>query len=312
MNPSLNPPLKILLFGKDGQLGWELQRSLAPLGEVIALGARGEAWPTDFNDPESLVEAVRAVRPDAVVNAAAFTAVDRAESDTQAAHRINALAPGVLAREARGCGALMVHYSSDYVFDGSGQRPWREADPTGPLNAYGHSKLAGEMAVRAQSPHHLVLRTSWVHSPRGANFARTLLRLAQERDAIQVVDDQFGAPTGADLIADVTAHALRQALADRRLCGTYHLAAAGETSWHGYASFLLERAQAAGWPLRCAPGQVQAIAASAYPAAAQRPANSRLDTARLRQAFGVHLPHWRQGVERMLFEMNRIDANPKV
>lgn len=304
--------MKILVFGKNGQVGWELQRSLAPLGEVVALGSSGEPWPSDFNDPQSLAQAVRAVRPDVVVNAAAFTAVDRAEAEVQAAHRVNADAPGVLARAAHDCGALMVHYSSDHVFDGSGQRPWRECDPTGPVNAYGRSKLAGEDAVRARSPRHLVLRTSWVHAPRGANFARTMLRLALEREQLSVVNDQFGAPTGADLIADVTAHAVRATLADAALCGTYHLAAAGETTWHAYASFLLERALAAGWPLRCGPGRVQAIATQDYKAPARRPANSRLDTTRLRQAFGLRLPDWQQGVERTIFEMNSIEGQYKV
>ena len=297
--------LKILLFGKNGQVGWELQRSLAPLGEVVALGSRGEALPSDFNEPDLLAETVRQVRPDVIVNAAAYTAVDKAETDRETAHRVNALAPGVLARAARQCGALMVHYSTDYVFDGSGTRPWREDDPTGPLNVYGKTKLEGEQRVAEACAWHLIFRTSWVYSARGNNFAKTILRLAQERDSLQVVDDQFGAPTGADLIADVTAHAVRATYSNNILCGVYHLAAAGETTWYGYAYHLLVCSERRKLNLRVRPNQILRLTNNAYHVETRRPHNSRLNTSRLKSAFALNMTDWRTGVDRE-FEKNSL------
>jgi len=295
--------VRILLFGCNGQVGWELQRSLAPLGEVTALGTVGdERHRGDFHDTEGVVATVRALRPDAIVNAAAYTAVDRAESDAEQALQVNAIAPGAIAAAAAEVGACMVHYSTDYVFDGSGTRPWREDDATRPLSVYGRSKLEGEQRIAQALPRHLILRTSWVYAARGGNFAKTMLRLAGERDQLQVVDDQVGAPTGADLLADVTAHALRGLLADATKAGIYHVCASGETSWHGYARFVLAQAQALGATLRAGPGQVLPVASTAFPAPARRPHNSRLSTTRLAEAFGLRMPPWQQGVARMLQE----------
>lgn len=286
--------MKILLFGKNGQVGWELQRALLPLGDVVALGSQ-EA---DFARPDALADIVRRVRPDAIVNAAAHTAVDKAESEPERAAALNAAAPAVLAREAAALGAWLVHYSTDYVFDGGGTQARDEDAPTAPLSVYGRSKLEGEQAVRASGCRHYLLRTSWVYGARGGNFARTMLRLAGERDRLTVIDDQVGAPTGADLIADVTAHLLRARRDDAS--GTYHLAAAGQTSWHGYASFVIDWARAHGLPVKAS--EVAAIPTSAYPTPAQRPLNSRLDTRKLRETFGLALPPWQAGVERMLTE----------
>ncbi|WHZ10424.1 MAG: dTDP-4-dehydrorhamnose reductase [Burkholderiaceae bacterium] len=299
--------MKILLFGKTGQLGWELQRSLCVLGELVAPG-RGDAASgsdglhADFAEPEALAAVVEAVRPQVIVNAAAYTAVDRAESEPDRARAVNATAPGVLAAAAARVGALLVHYSTDYVFDGSGGRPWTEADATRPLNVYGATKLEGERLVAAQCARHLIFRTSWVYAARGGNFAKTMLRLAQERERLTVVADQFGAPTGADLIADVTAHAIAATLRDPGKTGLYHLAAAGETSWHGYARFVLGQAQAAGVALKAGPDAVDPVPSSAFPTPALRPGNSRLETVRLRQAFSLCLPDWQTGVARMLAE----------
>jgi len=296
--------MRILLFGKNGQVGWELQRSLAPLGELVALDFDSPGpLSADFSQPESLAATVRAVAPQIVVNAAAHTAVDRCEGEPALAKTINAGAPAVLAREAAALGAWLVHYSTDYVFDGSGSAPWTEDAPTGPLNVYGHSKLGGEIAVRASGCRHLILRTSWVYAARGANFARTILRLAAERDRLTVIDDQIGAPTGADLLADVTAHALRCALKQPELAGTYHAVAAGETSWHAYAQYVIEFARAAGQPIRVAKDAIAPIPSSAFPAPARRPQNSRMATLKLRSAFDLQLPGWQCGVERMLREV---------
>jgi dTDP-4-dehydrorhamnose reductase len=295
--------VKILLFGKNGQVGWELQRSLAPLGEVVALGSGTEGGLCgDFMDDAGVAATVRAVRPDAIVNAAAYTAVDKAESEAEAAAQVNAVTPGVIAAEAARLGAWLVHYSTDYVFDGSGSRPWREDDPTGPLSVYGRTKLAGEERIAAANPRHLVLRTSWVYGARGGNFAKTMLRLARARERLTVIDDQHGAPTGADLLADVTAHALRSLAAGTAPAGIYHLAAAGETTWNGYARFVLGQAQQAGQALKAGPEQVESVPTSAFPTPARRPHNSRLDTSRFRAAFGLVLPPWEQGVTRMLQE----------
>lgn len=295
--------MKILLFGKNGQVGWELQRSLAPLGELVALASRDDVLHGDFNEPDRLADTVRQVRPDVIVNAAAYTAVDQAESDRDAALRVNAEAPGVLAQAAQACGALMVHYSTDYVFDGSGTRPWREGDPTRPLNVYGATKREGEQRVAQACDRHLIFRTSWVYAARGGNFARTMLRLAQERERLTVVDDQFGAPTGADLLADVTAHAVRATVQRPALAGTYHAVASGETTWCGYARHVLAFAQAQGLALRATPAHVDPVGSDAFVTPARRPGNSRLDTTAVRSAFGVALPDWRAGVDRMLREV---------
>jgi dTDP-4-dehydrorhamnose reductase len=295
--------MKILLLGKDGQVGWELQRSLAPLGELVAWG-RHEA---DFLQPETLRAQVRSLRPGLIVNAAAYTAVDRAEGDEAAARLVNAVAPGVLAEEAQSCGAWLVHYSTDYVFDGSKEGAWVETDPTAPLSAYGRSKCEGEERIRASGARHLILRTSWVFGTRGANFARTMLRLAQERDTLDVVADQHGAPTSAALLADATALALyRIALAGAPadgFAGTYHLAAAGSTTWHAYARHVLAQARAHGADLKAGPEQLRPVTASAFAAPAARPANSRLDCSKFRSRFGLALPDWRHHVDRLLAEL---------
>ena len=295
--------MKILLFGKSGQVGWELQRSLAPLGQVIALDYdSADGLCGDFTNRAGLAGTVRRVAPDIIVNAAAYTAVDKAESEPELARRINALAPGVLADEAQELDAWLVHYSSDYVFDGSGEKPWLETDATGPLSVYGKTKLDGEFAA-ARCEKHLILRTSWVYAARGANFAKTMLRLAQERDQLKVISDQIGAPTGAELLADVTAHALCTLQRRPQLAGVYHLAAGGETSWHAYARFVIEHARQAGRPIRVMPESIEAIRTSAYPTPAQRPLNSRLNTGKLQSAFGFVMPDWQVGVARMLAEI---------
>jgi len=296
--------MKILLLGKNGQVGWELQRALAPLGELIALDFDSPAPLTaDFSHPESLAATVRKVAPQIIVNAAAHTAVDKAESEPELARALNATSPAVLAREAAALGAWLMHYSTDYVFDGSGSTPWTETSPTGPLSVYGATKLEGEEAIRSSGCRHLILRTSWVYAARGGNFAKTMLKLAKERDALTVIDDQIGSPTGADLLADLTAHALRAALARPELAGTYHAVAQGETSWHGYARHVIEFARAAGQPIKVAPEAIRAVPTSAFPTPARRPGNSRLDTRKLRDRFGLTLPSWQAGVERMLAEV---------
>ena len=293
-------PPKILLLGPNGQVGWELRRALAPLGRVIALGREHDGLCGDLTHPGELAGSVRMLRPDIIVNAAAHTAVDKAESEPALAELLNARAPATLAQLAAELGATLVHYSTDYVFDGSGEQPRDETAPTGPLSVYGRSKLAGEQAIQASGCRHLIFRTSWVYAARGGNFAKTMLRLAGEREQLRVIADQIGAPTGAELIADVTAHALR-ALAQRpELAGLYHLAAEGQTSWHGYAEHVIAWARRHGQDLKVQ--AVEAIPTSAYPTPAQRPLNSRLDTTRLREAFGLHLPPWQSGVERMLTE----------
>ena len=294
--------MKILLLGKNGQVGWELQRALAPLGQVVALDRRSEPA-ADLAQPESLAALVRSVRPDVIVNAAAHTAVDKAESEPDLAQAVNAVAPAALAREAAALGAWLVHYSTDYVFDGSGTAPWAESSPVAPLSVYGRTKADGEAAIRQSGCHHLILRTSWVYAARGGNFAKTMLRLARERDRLTVVSDQFGAPTGADLLADVAAHAIRVARQRPEVSGTYHAVAAGETSWHGYACHVIEHARAAGQSIKVPPGAIEPVPTSAFPTPARRPANSRLDTTLLRRTFDLTLPPWQQGVDRMLAEV---------
>lgn len=300
--------MKILLLGKNGQVGWELQRSLAVLGEVVALDHDSKDLCGDFTDIEGLAQTVRRVRPQVIVNAAAHTAVDKAESEPDLARTLNALAPATLAREAAQLGAWLVHYSTDYVFDGSGSAPWKESDAAAPLSVYGRTKLEGEQALAASGCRHLILRTSWVYGTRGGNFARTMLRLATERELLKVIDDQVGAPTGADLLADVTAHAIRHVLPpmqrkDPAPSGLYHVTAAGETSWFAYARFVLQRAREAGRELKAGPEQVLPIPTSGYPAPAKRPHNSRLDSTLFQNTFGLTLPHWETGVARLLDEI---------
>ena len=289
--------MNILLTGKNGQVGWELQRALLPLGRVAAFG-HGEL---DLADPGAVRRKLDEVRPEVVVNAAAYTAVDKAESEPEQANAVNAAAPALLAQEAARRGALLIHYSTDYVYDGAKAAPYVESDKTNPLGAYGRSKLAGEEGIRASGCDHLIFRTSWVYAARGANFLRTILRLAAEREELRIVMDQIGAPTWARLIAEATALALRQALAERRHgrfeSGLFHLACAGETSWHGFASAIV--ASRSGLRVKT----VTPITTAYYPLPAPRPANSRLDTSAFRARFGLALPDWRDCLPLCLEEL---------
>jgi dTDP-4-dehydrorhamnose reductase len=298
----------ILLTGCNGQVGFELQRALAPLGRIVALDRRA----CDLADPDRLRrrldELFAAHRPAVIVNAAAYTAVDRAETEPELANAVNALAPGVLGEAAARAGALVVHYSTDYVFDGAASGAYREEDAPNPLNVYGRSKLAGERALAASGARRLIFRTSWVVGAHGANFAKTILRLAAERTRLDVVADQYGAPTSAALIAEVTLLALRRrAKAPEGFpLGLYHLTAAGETNWHDYAAFILAEAQKAGIALKLTAAGLTPIPARDYPLAAARPANSRLDSSRLQRALDLRLPPWQQGVRqtlRRIFEL---------
>jgi dTDP-4-dehydrorhamnose reductase len=296
--------MKVLLLGKNGQVGWELQRSLATLGELVACDFDSPgAMRADFSQPDSVLALVRGLRPDVIVNAAAHTAVDKAESEADFARCINATTPGLIAQEAKQLGATLVHYSTDYVFDGAGDQPRSEDAATGPLSVYGQTKLEGEALVRESGCKHLILRTSWVYAARGGNFARTMLRLAVERDTLNVINDQVGAPTGADLLADVTTHAVRALHWQPQLAGTYHCVAAGETTWFGYAQHVIEWARAQGQTIKVAPEAIHPITTSAYPTPAKRPLNSRLSTHKLQTAFGLVMPPWQAGVDRMLAEV---------
>ena len=297
--------MKILLLGKNGQVGQALERALAPLagpGELLALDRNNGG---DLAQLDALAATVRQLRPQVIVNAAAYTAVDKAESEPDQARLINALAPELLAKEAQALGAWLVHYSTDYVFDGSGTRPWVETDATAPLNVYGQTKLEGERQIQAHCTRHLILRTSWVYAAQGSNFAKTMLKLAQERDRLTVIDDQWGAPTGAELLATVTAAALRQIdlAGNEALAGLYHLAASGETTWHAYASHVIRQAKALRPDLPWAVQEIVPVPSSAFVSAALRPHNSRLNTAKLHAAFGINLPDWRQGVDEMLAQV---------
>jgi len=300
MQPKTSEATTILVTGCNGQVGFELQRSLAPLGRVIALDRAG----CDLARPEQIRQVVRELRPDVIVNPAAYTAVDKAESDAETAFAINGTAVGVLAEEAKALGSLLVHYSTDYVFDGRKDGAYVETDPVDPQSVYGKSKLAGEQAVAASGAAALVLRTCWVAGAHGGNFAKTMLKLGSERDSLRVIADQFGAPTTASLIADVTAQVVaRHWLFGERAdfpAGIYHLAAAGETTWHGYATEVLGYAASKGLALRVNPAAIEAIPATAYPLPAPRPSNSRLDTGKLRATFGIHLPDWQKGVHYLL------------
>ena len=292
--------MRLLVTGANGQVGWELARALMPLGEVVAL----DRSRCDLSRPETLAGIVADLAPDVIVNAAAYTAVDRAESEEALARTVNGTAPGELARAAKAAGALLMHYSTDYVFDGQGRRPYREDDPTAPLGVYGASKLAGEDAVRASGARHFIFRTAWVYGAHGHNFLRTMLRVGAERDEVRVVADQVGSPTPAALIADATASVLSQVLAGRESpSGTWHLAASGETSWHGFAEAIFAEASAAGLLARTP--KVVPITTADYPTPARRPAYSRLDTSRFQRDFGMDLPDWRQGLAGVIGELAR-------
>ena len=296
--------MKLLLLGCNGQVGWELQRSLLPLGEVIACDFDSSLdRRADFTNYAAVAELVARVRPDVIVNSAAHTAVEKAESEPELARLINATTVGSVAEQAKKLGALMVHYSTDYVFDGSGASPRDELASTGPLSVYGVTKLEGENLIRASGCRHVILRTSWVYAARGHNFIKTMLKLAGEREALSVIDDQIGAPTGADLLADVTAHVIRGLSESRGEAGTFHCVAKGETSWFGFARFVIEWARANGQGIKVAPEGVRPILTAQYPTPAARPLNSRLSTDKLARVFSLDLPHWQTGVERMLREI---------
>ena len=296
--------MKILLFGKDGQVGWKLRHSLSCLGDLICLGRKD----ADLQNLTALRRVIQQHQPDILVNAAAYTAVDNAESDDTTANAVNAVAVGVLAEEAAKHNAWLVHYSTDYVYDGTKSFPYVESDVTCPLSVYGKTKREGDELIRKHNPKHLIFRTSWVYAARGRNFIKTILSLAQKRDDLKVIDDQFGAPTSAGLIADVTAlviYLVFQQSDQKRsdLAGTYHLVAAGETNWFGLAQFVLEQAQARGLAIRVKSSQVQAVSADVYYQSAKRPRNSRMATDKIRQAFGIHLPHWHYHVDLTLDEI---------
>lgn len=295
--------MKILLFGKNGQVGWELQRSLAPLGEVIGLSSRSTELCGDLSDLSGIEQTVRSVSPDVIVNAAAYTAVDKAEEDYARARLFNAQAPARLAELSSQIDALLVHYSTDYVFDGSGNTAWKETDSTSPCNRYGETKAEGEQQIQATECRHLIFRTSWVYAARGNNFLKTMLRLASEREQLIVVADQHGVPTGADLIADVTAHTIRSSLNDVSLSGLYHLAPTGTTSWHQFACSVVSEAIRSGVPVKASPEAIQAVPTTEYPTPAPRPLNSRLDTSKLRNRFQLALPDWLEPVRRTVAEI---------
>lgn len=294
--------MKILLFGKNGQVGWELQRALAPLGELISLDRNGEGGLCgDLTQLGGVAATIKSVAPDVIVNSAAYTAVDQAESAPELTNLVNSDAVHVMAKEAANLGALFVHYSTEYVFNGSGSAPWRETDTTAPLSVYGHSKLSGEQAIFESGCRYLIFRTSWAYAARGNNFAKIILRLAANQEEINVIADQIGAPTGADLISDITAHAIRAVSFDPTLSGLYHLAATGETSRYDYARYIIELARSQGRILKVI--NVNPIPTSHYATPAQRPLNSRLDSTKLAELFGLYLPHWTSGVRRMLSEL---------
>jgi len=296
--------MKILLLGKDGQVGWELQRALAPLGEVIAYNRTT----ANLEELDKLRKLICHEAPSVIVNAAAHTAVDKAESEPERAQRINAEAAAVLAEESGRINSWLVHYSTDYVFDGEKTSPYQEDDPTQPLSVYGKTKQDGERLIQELHNKHLIFRTSWVYAARGGNFAKSMLRLAQERNELKVVADQHGSPTSAELIADITALVLYRIFENKdsaeALAGTYHLTASGDTTWHGYAQYVLELAQAKGLTLNIGPESVEPIPTDAYPLPARRPKNSRLNTNKLSDTFCLHMPDWRYHVRRLVDEFS--------
>lgn len=293
--------MKMLLLGKSGQLGWELQRSLAPLGDLIALDRNSVDHCGDLTNLNGLSETIIKINPDVIVNAAAYTAVDKAESDSVTANLINADAPEVMANVAEKINALVVHYSTDYVFNGVEGLPWQEWDDVDPINTYGKSKMLGERAIINSGCRHIIFRTSWVYAARGNNFIKTMLRLAKEKDQLKIINDQYGAPTGAELIADITAHVLCRS--NKLPDGIYHLAASGETSWYEYAQFIFELARKQGEHLKLEPHAVIPVFTEQFITPAKRPLNSRLNCEKLKEQSSLFLPDWRLGVERTLMEI---------
>lgn len=293
--------MNILLFGRNGQVGWELQRALSPLGNVMVLDRHSVDYCGDFENPTGIAESILKIKPDVIVNATAYTAVDKAESEVEKARLVNAISVKAMAEAANKIDALVVHYSTDYVFDGGGTTPWKETDSTAPLNAYGLTKREGEEAIIAAAAKYLIFRTSWVYAAKGNNFAKTMIRLAQEREALSVIDDQYGAPTGAELIADCTAHAIRLTLTDPEKSGIYNLIASGITTWHAYAETVIDYVKQKGLPLKVE--VVNKVETSAFPTPAKRPLNSRLNTEKFTSAFKLNLPDWKLGVKRMLDEL---------
>ena len=302
--------MNILLLGKNGQLGRELQRALAPLGTLVTLDRYGQHdLCGDLTNLDGLQKTIKALSPDIIVNAAGYTAVDQAENDYEIAHCVNATAPSVMAQEAKNLGALFVHYSTDYVLDGSGTHLWKEDDIALPLNAYGKSKLQGEQLIQQSGCDHFIFRTSWVYGRHGNNFIKTIMRLAHERDELNIVCDQIGVPTGAELLADVTAHAIhlfghekQSTLAnEKQLSGIYHLAPQGQTSWFDYALFIIEQAKKSGVEFKL--NTINPVVSSDYKTIATRPLNSRLDTGKLSETFKLYLPDWHLGVNRVVSEL---------
>jgi|CXWL01.1.fsa_nt_gi dTDP-4-dehydrorhamnose reductase len=301
--------MKILLFGKNGQVGWELQRSLTPLGELIALSSTNsstnEEFCGDLTNLTGLTQTIRKVAPDIIVNAAAYTAVDKAENETELAHLINAQAPDILAQEAKRLNAWLIHYSTDYVFNGRGDQPYLETDATDPLNVYGKTKLEAEKNIMASGCSHLIFRTSWVYATYGNNFIKTILRLARQRDKLEIVNDQIGSPTSAELLADITAFTILSLKHEPKNSGLYHLVAGGYTSWYNFARFVLEHARRENFPLKIQSEALLPIASIDFPLPAKRPLNSRLSTCKFENTFGLNLPAWQVGVSRTLAEILR-------
>ena len=301
--------MRLLVTGATGQVGWEVTRSLMPLGNVIALNRTR----CDLSQPDSLAPIIRDLNPDVIVNAAAYTAVDKAEKEESLAGVVNSTAVGVLADAAKRNGALLVHYSTDYVFDGTKASPYIEEDTPSPINAYGRSKLAGEAAIRAVGCDHLILRTTWIYAARGQNFVKTILRLARERNELNIVADQFGAPTSARNVADGTAHIVRQALQERVLgdfmSGTYHVTSAGGTNWYGFAEAIVRNASLYGLLDSNRLPRITPIPTSAYPLPAARPVNSRLSNELLLNRFNLILPDWQQSLEYVMQDLAIQDRN---
>lgn len=300
--------MKALILGANGQVGWELQRALAPIANCVALGrsASADGFCGELSNLDALRQTLRNTAPDVIINAAAYTNVDGAETDREAARQINALGPAALAEEAGRSGGLLIHYSTDYIFNGRGDRPWLETDDPEPTNYYGETKLAGEEAIRASGCRHLIFRTQWIHAPRRTNFVTKILEKCMQLEELSIVDDQIGAPTSAELIADLTAHAALQIWQGKAACGVYNLSAAGTASWFEFGAFIVELARSLDLPVTVKPGRIIPVSSAAIDWVAKRPLNSRLDTARIRSTFGVTLPNWRVGARRTVYELAQV------